>query len=45
MAAAVQDLSDYDLRNIIAYCVESFGLEEVEKSNRTISSERSPKPF
>ena len=45
MAASVQDLSDYDLRNIIAYCVESFGLEEVEKSNRTISSERSPKPF
>ena len=45
MAASVQNLSDSDLRDIIAYCIESFGLEEIEKSNRTISSERSPKPF
>jgi hypothetical protein len=45
MAAAVQDLSDYDFRNLIAYSVEEFGLEEAATPPDVTSSDRSPKPF
>ena len=41
MAAASQDLSDYDIKNIVAYCIDSFGLPEVVPKKPSSS----PKPF
>jgi cytochrome c553 len=41
MSAASKDLSDYDIKNLVAYCVEAFGLPEVELTK----SDPSPKPF
>ena len=41
MAAASKELSDYDIKNLVAYCVEAFGLPEVELTK----PDPSPKPF
>ncbi len=41
MSAASKDLSDYDIKNLVAYCVEAFGLPEVELTK----ADPSPKPF
>ena len=45
MAAASQEISDRNLRNVVAYCVDAFGPEE-ELSNRDrLAPNRSVKPF
>lgn len=44
MAAAAKELADYDIRNLVAYCVENFGLEEAEPL-KTYPATRSKKPF
>ena len=45
MAAASQEISDRNLRNVVAYCVDSFGPEE-ELSNRDrLAPNKSVKPF
>ena len=45
MAAASKDLSDYDIRNLVAYCVEAFGLEKAQPKENHPSSPKAPKPF
>ena len=45
MAAASKNLSDYDIRNLVVYCVESFGLEEAKPGGEHPSSPNSNKPF
>ncbi|MDB0030844.1 c-type cytochrome [Opitutales bacterium] len=45
MAAASQEISDRNLRNVVAYCVDAFGPEE-ELSNRDrLAPNKSVKPF
>ena len=45
MAAASQEISDRNLRNVVAYCVDAFGPEE-ELSNRDrLAPKKSVKPF
>lgn len=45
MAAASQEISDRNLRNVVAYCVDAFGAEE-ELSNRDrLAPNKSVKPF
>lgn len=45
MAAVAKQLSDYDIRNVVAYCVEAFGLPEEEPPTQHPSSPKSRKPF
>ena len=45
MATASKDLADWDLKNLIAYVVDEFGLPEVQPINGNPVPGGSPKPF
>ena len=44
MAAASKDLADWDLKNLITYVIEEFGLPEAVPQG-TVAPKGSPKPF
>lgn len=45
MAATAKDLADWDLKNLIAYVIEEFGLPEPQNIKESTSPEPSTKPF
>lgn len=45
MASASKDLSDWDLKNMIAYVIDEFGLPEAFPSQESTIPARSTKPF
>ena len=45
MASAAKDLADWDLKNLIAYVIDEFGLPEAESLRGSPESVGSDKPF
>ena len=45
MAAVSKDLSDFDLRNLVSYSIETFGLEEAVADSGEQTPPSSKKPF
>ena len=45
MATASKDLADLDLKNLIAYVVNEFGLPEAQPMNENLVPGGSRKPF
>mgnify|MGYP005718356129 CR=1 FL=1 len=45
MASAAKDLADWDLKNLIAYVVDEFGLPEAESLRGSDVPVGSQKPF
>jgi len=45
MATASKDLADWDLKNLIAYVVDEFGLPEAQPINGNAVPGGSRKPF
>ena len=45
MAAASKEFSDTDLRNLVAYCIDAFGLEEAKGANGRLPGNSSKPDF
>ena len=45
MASAAKDLADWDLKNLIAYVIDEFGLPEAESFRGSAVPTGSDKPF
>ena len=45
MAAASKEISDRNLRNVVAYSIETFGPEEKLSERDRLAPEKSTKPF
>lgn len=45
MAAASKDLADWDIKNLITYVIDEFGLQEARPLNGTTVPQGSAKPF